>query len=103
MNTISSFQSVEFEKKFRKVEYKEDESYLSDDESDCDESDIDSTNSNDDNSSEDEDDTSTVEASEKSDFNGMRVFDTISPSLSNSYFRVKIDGKDKYIHKQTAC
>ncbi|CAF1659610.1 unnamed protein product [Adineta ricciae] len=74
-------------KKFRKVEYKEGES-------DCDESDV--------NSSEDEGDTPMVEVNGKSEFNAMRVFDIVSPSLSNSYFRVEINGKEKYIHKQTA-
>ncbi|CAF1131506.1 unnamed protein product, partial [Adineta ricciae] len=74
-------------KKFRKVEYKEDES-------DCDESDVDS--------SEDEGDTPMVEANGKSEFNAMRVFDIVPPSLSNSCFRVESDGKEKYIQKQTA-
>ena len=36
-------------------------------------------------------------------FMELRVLDTIPSSLLNSYFCVQIDGKTKYIHKQTAC
>lgn len=36
-------------------------------------------------------------------FQGMRVFDSINPDLSKSYFIVNIDGSRKYLHKQTAA
>jgi hypothetical protein len=36
-------------------------------------------------------------------FSGMRVFDTVRPELAKSYFEVKINGKRKFIHKQTVC
>ncbi|CAF1483731.1 unnamed protein product [Adineta steineri] len=36
-------------------------------------------------------------------FEGLRIFDKINPILKNSYFRVQINGKVKYIHKQTCC
>ncbi|CAF4170964.1 unnamed protein product [Rotaria sp. Silwood2] len=34
---------------------------------------------------------------------GMRVFDTVRPELAKLYFEVELDGKTKFIHKQTAC
>lgn len=37
------------------------------------------------------------------EFNGMRLFDTVSKESIKSYFQVEINGKKKYIHKQTAC
>jgi hypothetical protein len=40
---------------------------------------------------------------EKMTFNGIRIFDNINPMLKNSYFRIQINGKNKYIHKQTCC
>jgi hypothetical protein len=52
---------------------------------------------------DDEDGVTYVSANGKSQFHGMRVFDIISPSFSNSYFLIEIDGNKKYIHKQTAC
>ena len=36
-------------------------------------------------------------------FSGIRVFDTIRPELTKSYFEVEISHERKYIHKQTAC
>jgi len=36
-------------------------------------------------------------------FNGMRVFDSVKPTMKNSYFRMRINGNIKYIHKQTCC
>ena len=73
INQVSSFIRGEFEKKFRRVAY------------------------------EDEDDMPSVSSSGKSQFRGMRVFDTVSPASVGSYFRLEIDGKRKYTHKQTAC
>ena len=37
------------------------------------------------------------------DLEGMRVFDTIRPELTKSYFEVEINHERKYIHKKTAC
>ncbi|CAF4531642.1 unnamed protein product, partial [Rotaria socialis] len=53
---------------------------------------------NDENSSEDdeEEDLSSISASGKYRFDGMRVINSVSPALSDSYFSVDIDGK-KYI------
>lgn len=111
LNQVSSFIRGEFEKKFKKVAYEGDESYLSDDEDDdgdelsyarrSDRSWLSSFDGNE--SSEDEDDVPSVSASGKSQFHGLRVFDTISPASADSYFRIEIDGKRKYMHKQTAC
>jgi hypothetical protein len=36
-------------------------------------------------------------------FPGVRIFDSINPAKSSSYFKVQIDRKRKFIHKQTAC
>jgi hypothetical protein len=33
---------------------------------------------------------------------GMRIFDSINNNQSESFFRVKINGQEKFIHKQTA-
>lgn len=41
--------------------------------------------------------------STKSDFNGIRIVDNINPSLRHSYFKIKINGHIKYLHKQSAC
>ena len=60
--------------------------------------------SDDDSSCDDEtENVSSISANSKSQFHGMRVYDTIPSSLAKSYFHVEIDGKRKYIHKQTAC
>ncbi|CAF2958662.1 unnamed protein product [Rotaria sp. Silwood2] len=40
---------------------------------------------------------------EKINFTGMRIFDSINPAMKNSYFQVQINNKIKFIHKQTAC
>ena len=52
---------------------------------------------------EDTSDTPSYDANSKSNFHGMRVFDSIPTALSNSYFSITIDGRRKYVHKQTAC
>lgn len=36
-------------------------------------------------------------------FRGMRIYDSIKPSLAQSYFKVIVNGQNKYLHKQTAC
>ncbi|CAF2099826.1 unnamed protein product [Rotaria magnacalcarata] len=36
-------------------------------------------------------------------FQGMRVFDSINPTLAKSYFIININGAKKYLHKQTAA
>jgi len=107
MLQVSSFVRARFDRKFKKVSYDDDESYLSDnDESSYKfRSDINTAaDSSDDSSSDDEtDNVSSISASGKSQFHGMRVCDTIPSSLAKSYFRVELDGKKKYIHKRTAC
>ena len=40
---------------------------------------------------------------EKINFTGTRIVDSINPALKNSYFQVQINNKTKFIHKQTAC
>ncbi|CAF5155135.1 unnamed protein product, partial [Rotaria sp. Silwood1] len=40
---------------------------------------------------------------EKINFTGMRIFDSINPAMKNSYFQVQINNKTKFIHKKTAC
>ena len=41
--------------------------------------------------------------STKSDFEGIRIVDTINPALRQSYFKIKLNGKTKFLHKQSAC
>ncbi|CAF1382152.1 unnamed protein product [Rotaria magnacalcarata] len=97
MNEVSSYVRTQFEKKFKKVTYDEGESYSSNDESDEElETNVNSSSTSGDDSSEDENDLPCISSSGKHQFNGMRVTDTISPSLTNSYFCVEIDDK-KYI------
>lgn len=102
---ISSSVKNQFERKFKNVSYDDNENYSSDDESsDQFQSDDDSISERDEDSfSEDEGDESSVSASGKHEFRGMRVVDNVPPSLANSYFSIKIDGRKKMIHKQTAC
>ena len=40
---------------------------------------------------------------EKVNFTGMHIFDSLNPALKNSYFQVQINNKTKFIHKQTTC
>ena len=40
---------------------------------------------------------------DKMNFTGMRIFNSINPALKDSYFQVQINNKPKFIHKQTAC
>jgi len=41
--------------------------------------------------------------STKSHFDGVRVLDEINPNIKQSYFKLKINEKIKYIHKQSSC
>ncbi|CAF4001827.1 unnamed protein product [Rotaria sp. Silwood1] len=41
--------------------------------------------------------------STKSDFNGIKIVDDINSMLKQSYFKIKINEKIKYLHKQSAC
>lgn len=41
--------------------------------------------------------------STKSEFNGIRIVDDIDPNSKQSYFRIKLNDKIKYLHKQSAC
>jgi hypothetical protein len=36
-------------------------------------------------------------------FDGMRIRDRIDPRLHDSYFKMKINGQQKFMHKQSAC
>ena len=38
----------------------------------------------------------------KENFNGMRIYSVIDSKDKHKYFKVTINGKEKYIHKQTA-
>ena len=40
---------------------------------------------------------------EKINFTGTRISDSINPALKNSYFQVQINNKTKLLHKETAC
>ena len=103
---VSSFVQRQFQKKSIKVSNVHRQRHSSDDES-SDESipeDESHTESSEASSTDEEiDETSSSFANNKSNFHGMRVFDTIPASLSSSYFRIDADGHVKYIHKQTAA
>ena len=51
---------------------------------------------------DDEDDGEGIN-SKRSDFNGMKIVDNINLEQKTCYLKIKINGKVKYIHKQTAC
>ncbi|CAF4855980.1 unnamed protein product [Rotaria socialis] len=97
MLQVSSFVRAQFDRKFKKVSYDDDESYLSDnDESSYKfRSEINTAANLDyDSSCDDEtENVSSISASGKSQFHGMRVCDTIPSSLAKSYFRVELDEK----------
>jgi hypothetical protein len=102
ISQVSSFVRAQFTKKFKKVSYDDVETYSSSDEYDYKYKIDPSANEEEEDTSDDEENISSVSASGKTHFHGMRVYDNI-PSQSNSYFCVEIDGKIKFIHKQTAC
>ncbi|CAF1475339.1 unnamed protein product [Rotaria sordida] len=41
--------------------------------------------------------------STRSSFDGIKIVDNINPTLKHSYFKIKINDKIKYLHKQSAC
>lgn len=54
-------------------------------------------------SSEEEEDDKEQIKSIRTDFSGIKLFDTIKPHLRKSYFQVKLNSETKYLHKQSAC
>ncbi|CAF3797315.1 unnamed protein product [Rotaria sp. Silwood1] len=36
-------------------------------------------------------------------FDGIKIVDSINPMLKHSYFKININDKIKYLHKQSAC
>ena len=52
-------------------------------------------------SEDDEDEDSWT--STKSKFDTIKVVDTINPLLKESYFKIKINKRTKFLHKQSAC
>ena len=61
--------------------------------------DEDSSDPENDDSSDDE----AVLTSQKSNFDEIKIRDHINPSLAHSYFKIKLNDKVKYLHKQSAC
>lgn len=51
----------------------------------------------------DEDENEEAWTSTKSEFHGIKIVDSINPTLKQSYFKIKINEKTKYLHKQSAC
>ena len=39
----------------------------------------------------------------KTNFNGIKIYNRIEPRMKDSYFQVKINDNQKFIHKQSAC
>ncbi|CAF1300836.1 unnamed protein product [Adineta steineri] len=105
LNEISTFVRVQIERKSHTTDYSENWDEYSDEESDSEQ-----VNTSDDcyvsteSSSEDETEELLSNSNQKaSEFKGIRIFNEISSSKVNSYFRIKHDGNKKYMHKQTAC
>ncbi|CAF1316963.1 unnamed protein product [Rotaria sp. Silwood1] len=80
--------------------------------SDSDNGDNDDFNSNDDEDenqygismiNDDDDMPDNILQSNRTDFSGMQIFDSIDQAHKNSYFEVEINNKKKFLHKQTAC
>jgi hypothetical protein len=59
--------------------------------------------SSDSNNDQEESDSECLSNVSNCEFRGMRIYDTIKPSLAQSYFKVSINGQTKFLHKQTAC
>ncbi|CAF4041665.1 unnamed protein product [Rotaria magnacalcarata] len=73
----------------------------SDDEQNSYDTDYDSTLSGSDND-EDNSDSECLSNVSNSTFRRMRIYDSIKPSVAQSYFKVTVNGQSKYLHKQTA-
>ena len=97
--------------KSRTTEYSSQRTESSDSDSESDYDTIDVANDNEQEASDSEDEYESEEGigskylSNVSNctFNGMRVYDTVKPSLAHSYFKVLINDREKFLHKQTAC
>lgn len=51
----------------------------------------------------DDDENEEAWTSTKSEFHGIKIVDDINPALKQLYFKIKINDKTKYLHKQSAC
>jgi hypothetical protein len=105
LNDVSTFVRVQIERKSHTTDYSENWNGYSDDESDSEsENVLDEYDANTESSSEDETEELFPSSSRKaSQFKGVRIFNEISTSKMNSYFRIKNDGNEKFMGKQTAC
>ena len=56
-----------------------------------------------DSQNDDSSDNEAVLTSTKSNFDGIKIRDRINPALEHSYFKIKLNDKVKYLHKQSAC
>ena len=56
-----------------------------------------------DSQNDDSSDDDTMLTSKKSNFDGIKIRDRINLSLEHSYFKIKLNDKVKYLHKQSAC
>ncbi|CAF3340510.1 unnamed protein product [Rotaria socialis] len=59
--------------------------------------------SSDSNNDQEESDSECLSNVSNCTFRGMRIYDTVKLSLSQSYFKVSINGQTKILHKQTTC
>ena len=51
----------------------------------------------------DDDESDNTLKTNRADFSGMRILNSIDQAQRNSYFEVEINGNKKFLHKQTAC
>ncbi|CAF3629800.1 unnamed protein product [Rotaria sp. Silwood1] len=104
LNELSTYVRVQIENTSHTTDFSENWNGYSDDESDSEEDNVhDQYDVTSESSSEDEADELTNNSGHKrSQFKGLRIFNEIPASQSNSYFRINVDGNEKYMHKQTA-
>lgn len=80
-----------------------DEEHEDFDSADHDQDDMSDESSPDDVGSGDDDENGEAWTSKKSEFHGIKIVDNINPALKQSYFKININDKTKYLHKQSAC
>ncbi|CAF2975844.1 unnamed protein product [Rotaria sp. Silwood2] len=105
LSEVSTFVRIQIEQKSRTTDHSENWNEYSDDESDFEgENTSDEFDVNTENSSDDEIEQLPINSSgNTSQFKVVRIFNEIPNSQMISYFRIKLNESDKFMHKQIAC
>nr|ACD54737.1 unknown [Adineta vaga] len=105
LKDMSIFVRTQIERMSHTIDYSQNWHDYSDDESDSEpEKDVHESDADTESSSEDETEELFANSSQKtSQFKKIRIFNDIPTSKMNSYFRIKNDGNEMFMHKQTAC